>query len=312
VLERTAGRSVDAALALAIATFVLWFSANLSTLLTLHVIGIDRSSRLGSGVIGLFNERLWLVGIVVGLQGIILPFFRFGLLASALAGIKLNRQDLWTGFAFRWAQRLDLWSMPDVFLIGGVIGYSRIAAVLPVTIGPGGWCFIAAAFLTMLTRATLDDRSVWRMIKPPDYTEHGNHIACTECALVLAENMAGRRCPRCAAWLHYRKPYSMMRCTADYRRLPALSRGAVFSNECHHRARSPQRSDHHVRRRSPGSGRIPPPRSHYLLRLYPDPGRQAGGHELVTLDPSPPPRDRLAAQNPCLPIRRGNRPLVQY
>lgn len=214
VLERTAGRSIDASLALAIATFVLWFPANLSTLLTLHVIGIDRSSRLGSGVIGLFNEGLWLVGIVVGLQGIILPFFRFGLLASALAGIKLNRQDLWTGFVFRWAQRLDLWSMPDVFLIGGVIGYSRIAAVLPVTIGPGGWCFIAAAFLTMLTRATLDDRSVWRMIKPPDYTEHGNHIACTECALVLAENMAGRRCPRCAAWLHYRKPYSMMRCTA--------------------------------------------------------------------------------------------------
>ncbi|MBV8457958.1 MAG: paraquat-inducible protein A [Acetobacteraceae bacterium] len=26
--------------------------------------------------------------------------------------------------------------------------------------------------------------------------------------------MVGRRCPRCAAWLHYRKPYSMMRCTA--------------------------------------------------------------------------------------------------
>jgi paraquat-inducible protein A len=214
VLERTTGRSIDAALALAIATFVLWFPANLSTLLTLHLVGIDRSSRLGSGVIGLFNEGLWLVAIVVGLQGIILPFVRFGLLASALAGIKLQRQGLWTGIVFRWAQHLDLWSMPDVFLLGGIIGYSRIAAVLPVTIGPGGWCFVAAAFLTMLTRATLDDRSVWRMIRAPDYTEHGHHIACTECALVLTESMVGRRCPRCAAWLHRRKPYSIMRCSA--------------------------------------------------------------------------------------------------
>lgn len=214
VVERTAGRSIDVALALAVATFVLWFPANFTTLLTLHLMGIDRSSRLGSGVIGLFTQGFGLLGIAVGLQGIILPFVRFGLLASALAGIKFNHQGLWTGIVFRWAQHLDLWSMPDVFLIGGIVGYSRIAAVIPVTIGPGGWCFVGTAFLSMLTRATLDDRSMWRMIKPPDYTEHGHHIACTECALVLSETMVGRRCPRCAARLHRRKPYSIMRCTA--------------------------------------------------------------------------------------------------
>lgn len=46
VLERTAGRSLDAALALAAATFILWFPANLGTLLTIQVLGIERSSRL--------------------------------------------------------------------------------------------------------------------------------------------------------------------------------------------------------------------------------------------------------------------------
>ena len=214
VLERTAGRSLDAALALAAATFILWFPANLGTLLTIQVLGIERSSRLGSGVLSLFAEGWILLGLVVGLQGVVLPFLRFGLLSAALAGIKLRRQGLWTGIAFRWAQRLDLWSMPDVFLLGGIIGYSRIAALIPVHIGHGGQALIVAAMLTMLTRATLDSRSVWRAIPTPEGTEEGLHIACTECELVLPEEMEGQRCPRCWARLWRRKPFSVMRTTA--------------------------------------------------------------------------------------------------
>jgi len=148
------------------------------------------------------------------LQGIVLPFLRFGLLSSALAGIKLRRQGLWTGIVFRWAQHLDLWSMPDVFLVGAMVGYSRIAALIPVTIGPGGWSLIAAAMFTMLTRATLDSRSVWRMIRAPEGTDEGLHIGCTECELVLPAEMVGKRCPRCAARLWRRKPFSVNRCAA--------------------------------------------------------------------------------------------------
>lgn len=214
VLERTAGRSIDAALALALSTFLLWFPANLLTLLSIQAFGFERSSRLGSGVIGLFTEGWTLLGIVIALQGVILPFFRFGLLSSALAGIKLNRQGLWTGMVFRWAQHLDLWSMPDVFLLGGVIGYSRIAARIPVHIGPGGWSLIAAAMLTMLTRATLDPRSVWRTIKEPEVPRDGRCIACTECELVVSADLTGKRCPRCAARLWARKPFAVTRCLA--------------------------------------------------------------------------------------------------
>ncbi len=214
VLERTAGRSLDAALALAIATFVVWFPANLSTLMTIHFLGIERSSRLGSGVFAMWQQGWNLLAVVVGLQGVILPFFRFGLLASALAGIKLDRQGLWTGVVFRWAQHLDLWSMPDVFLIGALIGYSRVAVLIPVRIGAGGWSLIAAAMLTMLTRATLDARSVWRMIKAPEGMPTGRRIACTECDIVLPGSLARQRCPRCAARLTARKPFSVMRCAA--------------------------------------------------------------------------------------------------
>lgn len=214
VLERTAGRSIDAALALSFTTFVLWFPANLATLMTLQIAGIERSSRLGSGAIEMWNEGWVTLAIVVGLQGVILPFFRFGLLAAALAAIRLDRQGPWIGRVFRWAEHLDLWSMPDVFLFGAAIGYSRVAVHLPVTIEPGGWCLIAAAFFTMMTRASLDRQAVWRRIRHPASAVSGPRLACTTCDLVLPVAMSGERCPRCLARLSRRKPNAVSRAAA--------------------------------------------------------------------------------------------------
>ena len=146
---------------------LLLFPANLMPLLRVSFDGSAASSRLGSGVIGMWAEGWVLLAVIVGLQGIILPFLRFGMLSAVLAAIRFRRQRPWTGRVFRWAEHLDLWAMPDVFLIGAVIGYSRVAARLPMHIAPGGWCLLAAAALSMLTRACLDRRAVWRRIAPP-------------------------------------------------------------------------------------------------------------------------------------------------
>lgn len=190
-LERAAGRSLDASLALGASTFLLLFPANLLTLLSVSAAGIERSSRLGSGVVGMWAEGWLLLALVVGLQGVVLPFFRFGLLSAVLVAIRLQRQGDWTGMAFRWTERLDVWAMPDVFLFGAAVGYSRVAAKLPMRIGPGGWALVAVAVLAMLTRATLDRRATWRMIKAPPPAEAGQTLACTDCQIVLPARFQG-------------------------------------------------------------------------------------------------------------------------
>ncbi len=214
VLERTAGRSLDAALALSLTTFLLWFPANLGTLMTIRFAGIERSSHLGSGVVEMWHEGWPYLALVVGLQGVVLPFLRFGLLASALAAIRLERQGQWTGWVFRWAEHLDLWAMPDVFLLGAAIGYSRVAVHIPVIIGVGGYSLIAAAFFTMMTRASIDRVVVWRAIAHPDPPTSGPRLACTECDLVLPGDLAGQRCPRCLAQLSRRKPFAVAHAAA--------------------------------------------------------------------------------------------------
>lgn len=213
-LERVRGNSVDRGLALACATLLLLFPANLMTLLHVTIAGVPRSSRLASGIVGMAQQGWLPLALVVGLQGIILPFARFGLLCGALGAIRWHMQSRWVGRIFRWSETIDLWAMPDVFLIGAAVGYSRVAPSLPITIGPGGWCLIAAAISAMLTRASLNRRAIWRRIGPNSDLPDGQWIACTTCDLLVAADQDGKPCPRCGATLRHRQPFSLMRASA--------------------------------------------------------------------------------------------------
>lgn len=104
----------------------------------------------------------------------------------------------------------DLWgAMPDVFLIGLGIGYSRLAAEVNVTIGAGGWCLIGAAFMAMITRATIERRRVWRGIMNPAIPDDPGRFGCMACELVVPGSAEGGRCPRCRARLWRRKPEAL-------------------------------------------------------------------------------------------------------
>jgi paraquat-inducible protein A len=215
-MERTSGRSASAGLACALATFIVMFPANLLPLMSVSVLGMSREGKIPAGVISLWNGQWVIVASLVAAFAIVLPFVRFGLLSLVLAHVWLDRHRPWLGRAFRWSLRLDHWAMPDVFLIGFAIGYSRVAANLTVSIEPGGLCLIAAALLAMLSRATLDRRTVWRAISPerraPEPAEPA--ISCPACELVLSGAWEGSACPRCQLRVTSRKPDSMVRTTA--------------------------------------------------------------------------------------------------
>jgi paraquat-inducible protein A len=215
-LERTNGRSIKGAFACASATFVLLFPANLLPLMHVSMLGMTRDSRLGSGVVALWQHQWVIVASLVAVFAIILPFVRFGLLAIVLALVQLEHRPRWLGRAFRWSLHLDQWAMPDVLLLGCAVGYSRIAAVMPVRIGWGGICLIFAAFLCMLSRAALDSRAVWRALSPDSAAPPKDQpaLACGFCDLVLPASAEGSPCPRCELTLRARKPDSMVRTTA--------------------------------------------------------------------------------------------------
>lgn len=214
VLETTVGRSLDGALACAMATLLLLFPANLMIVMTVRFGPIRQSTFLASGLFTAWHQGWPLLTIVLGLQGIVLPFLYFGMLTASLLALRFGRRDRWIAIVVRWCETLDMWAMADVLLLGGGIGYGRIVSQIPVDINPGGWCFVGAAVMTMITRSTLDRRAVWRRLEVPPHRAMHNAIACPACDLVLPPDAEGHACPRCAATVHRRHPNSVTYCWA--------------------------------------------------------------------------------------------------
>lgn len=206
VLERSTGRSIDGALACSLTTLVLLFPMCLMAILTVNApAGLTITTHLMSGVRVIWGQGWPLFSAVCMVETMLLPFVRFGLLAAVLIAVRLGRRDAWMGPAFRISEMLDLWAMADVLLIGAAVGWGRVEALIPVGIDAGGWALISAAAFTMLTRATLDKRAVWRRIAIPKVKPGPHPIGCTHCDLVLPGRLVGQRCPRCKAKLHRRK-----------------------------------------------------------------------------------------------------------
>ncbi|HVS78354.1 MAG TPA: paraquat-inducible protein A [Steroidobacteraceae bacterium] len=207
-LEKTNGRSIGAALACSLATLLLLVPVNVLPLLRVDIFSIHSQNVTAAGVAQLWGRGWIFLAGLSALFVIILPFARFGLLSAVLAALRLGRRPAWLGAAFRWSTWLDPWAMLDVYLLAGCVGYYRLINIdqARVTIELGGACFIAAAFLTMLSRATLDTRTVWRAIGGETHRAPGEPVlGCTTCDLVQPVSREGERCPRCGARLRVRK-----------------------------------------------------------------------------------------------------------
>jgi paraquat-inducible protein A len=216
-LETRNGRSIGAALACSLATLLLLPPTNLLPLLQMDVMGIHVSNTIMGGIVGLWQQGWLLLPVISAICLVILPFPRFVLSTAVLTCVWFGRRPRWLGPAFRWALWLDPWAMLDIFMLAGFVGYYRLTHVenAVLTIDVGGQCFIVAALLTMLSRAVIDRRTIWRAIAPEHEAAPGEPvIACTTCDLIQPSSREGERCPRCKATLHARKPDACGRTTA--------------------------------------------------------------------------------------------------
>jgi paraquat-inducible protein A len=211
-LEKTSGRSISAALACSLGTFLLLFPANILPLIRVGMLGMQAETSVGGGIAVLWTQQWVVLSGLTAILVIVVPFIRFGLLTAVLGALKLGYRPSWLGQAFRWAVWLEPWGMPDVFMLACLVGYYRLfhLSQVEVSIELGGACFIAAGFLTMLSRAALDRRTVWRAlgheVELPDDVET---LSCTTCDLIQPISSEGEPCPRCGAKLQARKRDSM-------------------------------------------------------------------------------------------------------
>jgi paraquat-inducible protein A len=209
-LERTIGKRNSLALGCALSALLLLIPANLLPFLSTSVFGVSRHSLLGSGAAAMWRDGWALLAIMIGMFVVVLPLVRFALLSTVLGMLHFGRRPAWLGRAFRWANALQQWSMPDVFLLGLWVAYARLSATIDVDVGPGAYCFIAAAILSLVTRATLDRNSIWRLIAPDTDLTNDPVCSCLSCDFIVSARYEGKPCPRCGDKINAREPNSLV------------------------------------------------------------------------------------------------------
>ena len=213
---------IDRALGLTLAALILLVVANVFPLMTFRYEGREQGNVLISGVFQLYQQGLWPLAVLVFLVTIAVPAVK--LLGSLWVLLPLHRGRVPVDGTrvFRLVETLHPWAMTEVYLLGLLVAYVKLADIADVDLGPALFAFVALIVVMIAAEMTLEPRAVWErlapspVVPPPSSSVRHRHGQCHRCGLVsrLAATDGGQRCPRCHAKLHRRKPGSISRTSA--------------------------------------------------------------------------------------------------
>ena len=162
--RRHAGMTI---IALALSAVVLVVGALWFPFLRIDLRGVWREATLWEVATSFTGGPLLAVSFAVAAAIVILPLLRALLILYTLGPLVFDRPPAPDAArAFRWAERLQPWSMAEVFAIGCAVSLVKVADLASVSLGPAFWMFAGLVVVTVAQDAITDRWSVWRALDP--------------------------------------------------------------------------------------------------------------------------------------------------
>ncbi len=136
----------------------LWFPANVLPIAQLSRFGTGHESQLITGAISLWHEGQPWVAVLVVLCGIAAPLLLLLAFTILLVPITLGRPNARLGIVVRWLRALELWSIPEVYLLAVLVAFLKLGALATAAPAPGLWCYagMATALIVAWRRFDID------------------------------------------------------------------------------------------------------------------------------------------------------------
>jgi paraquat-inducible protein A len=166
LLYRSSDNSIEVALALTIASLMLFLFAHLLPFLSIDADGnkstiylvstIDTLSQLDNPLL-VVAGMLFLVAIPLGVM--LLDVMLLGALYSNSRPLTLfARQLLLLG------GRLAPWNMLEIFLLGVLVTIVKLASMAEITLHQGFWAFVALVMINLFISTTLEAEELWQAV----------------------------------------------------------------------------------------------------------------------------------------------------
>lgn len=140
----------DAALAFTLAGLAFSVPALLLPVVTAGKFGSERVAHLFTGSYALWDGEMRLLALWVTLCGALAPVLLLGTLAALLIPPKLHQPVPREHLLWRLAYALEHWAMPEVHVLGVLVAFTKLGALVNVSFGPGFWFYSAMAVASLL------------------------------------------------------------------------------------------------------------------------------------------------------------------
>lgn len=221
-LYKNIPNSLERALALNIAAFMLFIIANVFPFLSLKLSGRIEENVLISGALALYRLGMGEVGGLVFLTSFLFPLLTITGMLYILLPLNLGYRPWKMGPVYRLVRALAPWTLLGVFMLGILIAIVKLRDLATIIPGVSLFSFVALMVVTAAAEVNLDATVIWpRMRLEPKESGNGataaarNLIGCHTCALLVPtthlNNEGHSNCLRCGSNLHSRKVNSITR-----------------------------------------------------------------------------------------------------
>jgi len=153
-----------------VASYVLYFPANLLPIMNTSSLFGAQTDTILSGVIYLWKTGSWATAMVVFVASIAVPVLKLAVLT--LLVVTVQRRSTWRpklrARMYAIVSFVGRWSMLDIFVVTVLVALVQIKSIAVIEAGPGAIAFGAVVVLTIFAANSFDPRLIWDPIRP-DY-----------------------------------------------------------------------------------------------------------------------------------------------
>jgi paraquat-inducible protein A len=166
LLYRSNDNSIEVALALTIASLLLFLFAHLLPFLSIDADGNQSTIYLISTIDTLSQLDNLLLVVAGMLFLVVIPLGVLLLDVMLLGALYSNRRPL-TLFARQLlllGGRLAPWNMLEIFLLGVLVTIVKLASMAEITLHQGFWAFVALVMINLFISTTLEAEELWQAV----------------------------------------------------------------------------------------------------------------------------------------------------
>ena len=151
----------DLPLTMALGGLVMLAIAHLNNILVIDIQGQLRSTTLWEAAWTLYDEGAWFMSILVLFTTLLNPLIEMGAVVWVLLPLRAGQQAPGFDVVLRAMQAVKPWVMVEVFMLGVLVAFVKLAGLASVIPGPGLWAFGGVMILAAAMASAFDHEHVW-------------------------------------------------------------------------------------------------------------------------------------------------------